>query len=99
MMTQTELEARLLAVETTLKALEHRLAALQPPRNWLDEVIGVFKDESAFDEVSALGRACRDAEPYPDDPGASDGTCVCHAARTARTAYADGPGVVHREPA
>ena len=70
MMTQTELEARLLAVETALKALEHRLAALPPTSNWLDEVIGSFKDEPAFDEVIALGRAFRESEPYPDDPGA-----------------------------
>jgi len=32
MMTQTELEARLLAVETALKEIQHRLAALPPPR-------------------------------------------------------------------
>ena len=30
MMTQTELEARLLAVETALKEIQHRLAALPP---------------------------------------------------------------------
>jgi hypothetical protein len=70
MMTQTELETRLLAVETALKAMERRLAALPSTSRWLDEVIGSFKDEPAFDEVIALGRAFREAEPYPDDPGA-----------------------------
>ncbi len=70
MMTQTELEARFLAVETVLKALEHRLAALLPTSNWLDALIGSCKDAPAFDEVMALGRAFRESEPSPDDPGA-----------------------------
>jgi hypothetical protein len=70
MMPQTELEARLLAVETALKAIQHRLATLSPTENWLDAIIGSFKDEPAFDEVIALGRAFREAEPYPEDPGA-----------------------------
>jgi hypothetical protein len=70
MMTQAELEARLLAVETALKELQHRLATLPPAPNWLDTIIGSFKDEPAFDEVIALGRAFREAEPYPDEPGA-----------------------------
>src|SRR5262249_33471616 len=66
MMTQTELEARLLAVETALKAIQHRLAILSPTEHWLDAVIGSFKDEPAFDDVIALGRAFREAEPYPE---------------------------------
>jgi len=70
MMTQTELEARLVAVETALKEIQHRLAALPPAPNWLDAIIGSFKDEPAFDEVIALGRAFRESEPYPDDAGA-----------------------------
>jgi len=70
MMTQTELEARLLAVETALKEIQHRLASLPPAPNWLDAIIGSFKDEPAFDEVIALGRAFRESEPYPDDTGA-----------------------------
>src|SRR5215510_3064606 len=70
MMTQAELEARLLAVETALKELQHRLATLPPAPHWLDTIIGSFKDEPAFEAVIALGRAFREAEPYPDDPGA-----------------------------
>jgi hypothetical protein len=69
MMTQTEMEARLLAVEAALTVLERRLATLPPPPHWLDELIGSFKDAPAFDEVSVLGRAFREAEPYPDDAG------------------------------
>jgi hypothetical protein len=70
MMTQAQLEERLLAVETALKEIQHRLATLPPAPNWLAEVIGSFKDEPAFDEVMAFGRAFRESEPYPDDPGA-----------------------------
>ena len=59
MMTQAQLEARLLVVETTLQELQRRLATLPSAPNWLDEVIGSFKDEPAFDEVIAFGRAFR----------------------------------------
>jgi hypothetical protein len=70
MMTQTELETRLLVVETALKALERRFATLPPAPNCLDEIIGSFREEPAFDEVMAFGRAFRESEPSPDDPGA-----------------------------
>ena len=70
MMTQAQLEERLLAVETALKEIQRRLATLPPAPNWLDEIIGSFKDEPAFEEVIAFGRAFREAQPYPDDPGA-----------------------------
>ena len=70
MMTKTQLEERLLAVETALKEIQRRLAILPPAPNWLDEIIGSFKDEPAFEEVIAFGRAFREAQPYPDDPGA-----------------------------
>jgi hypothetical protein len=70
MMTQTELEARLLAVEATLQEIQHRLATLAPSPNWLDAMSGSFKDDPAFEEVIALGRAFREAQPYPEDPSA-----------------------------
>jgi len=73
-MTQTGLETRLLAAETTRKALERRLATLLPAPNWLDAIIGSWcKDIPAFDEVRALGRAFRDAEPSPDVRHAATG--------------------------
>jgi hypothetical protein len=65
-----QLAARLTAVETALSEIQRRLVALSPSPHWLDEVIGSFKDEPAFEEVIALGRAFRESEPYPDDPGA-----------------------------
>lgn len=70
MMTQTELEARLLAVEAALQEMQRRLATLRPAPHWLDEMSGSCKDDPAFEEVIALGRAFRESQPYPDDPGA-----------------------------
>jgi hypothetical protein len=70
MMTQTQLEARLLAVETALSDIQHRLATLPPAPDWLEQIIGSFKDEPAFDEVIAFGRAFRRGELPPEDAGA-----------------------------
>ena len=70
MMTQPELAARLLAVEAALQEIQRRLATLPPPLHWLDAISGAFKDDPAFEEVIALGRAFREAQPYPDEPGA-----------------------------
>jgi hypothetical protein len=70
MMTQTQLAERLLAVETALKEIQRRLATLPPAPNWLDEIIGSFKDEPAFEEVIALGRTFRESQPYSDESGA-----------------------------
>jgi predicted HTH domain antitoxin len=66
MTTPTELETRLIAVETALHEIQCRLATLQPSPNWLKEIIGSCTDEPAFDEMIALGRACRASQPYPD---------------------------------
>lgn len=71
MTTLATLEARLLAVETALHEIQCRLATLPPALNWLDEIIGSCKDEPAFEEVMALGRAFRASQPYPEEPGAS----------------------------
>jgi hypothetical protein len=68
--THAQLEARLTAVETALREIQRRLATLRPAPHWLDEMIGSFKDDPAFEEVIAFGRAFREAQPYPDDPGA-----------------------------
>ena len=70
MMTQTQLEARLLAVETALSEIQRRLATLPPTPNWLEQIIGSFKDEPAFDEVIAFGRTFRRGELLPEDTGA-----------------------------
>ena len=60
---------RLAAVETAVSELQRRLATLPPAPDWLEQIIGSCKDEPAFEEVIALGRALRMAEPFPEDLG------------------------------
>jgi len=67
--TQDLLAQRLAAVETAVSELQRRLATLPPAPDWLEQIIGSCKDEPAFDEATALGRALRMAEPFPEDLG------------------------------
>jgi hypothetical protein len=57
MATETSLEQRLTAVEQAVSELQQRLAHLPTATNWLARITGSFKDEPAFEEVLALGRA------------------------------------------
>jgi len=61
------LEQRLMAVEAAVSEIQRRLATLPPAPDWLEQIIGSCKDEPAFEEVIALGRALRMAEPFPED--------------------------------
>ncbi len=63
------------SIEERLQVLEAAIAEIRcqlPPQTslgWLEQVIGSQKDEPAFDEVIALGRAFRMADrPKDDDP-------------------------------
>ena len=67
--TQERIEERLAAVETAVREIQRRLATLPPAPDWLEQIIGSCKDEPAFEEVIALGRALRMAEPFPEDLG------------------------------
>ena len=67
--TQGRIEERLAAVETAVSEIQRRLATLPPAPDWLEQIIGSCKDEPAFEEVIALGRALRMAEPFPEDVG------------------------------
>ena len=67
--TQGRVEERLAAVETAVSEIQRRLATLPPAHDWLKQIIGSWKDEPAFEEVIALGRALRMAEPFPEDVG------------------------------
>lgn len=58
MTTNTSLEQRLAAVEAAIAQLQKQVAAPQP-MNWLQQITGSFKDEPAFEEVLAYGRAIR----------------------------------------
>ena len=55
------LEERLTIVEAEIVELQKQVKASQPT-NWLKQITGSFKDEPAFDEVLAYGRAIRQGD-------------------------------------
>ena len=61
------IEERLAAVEAAVAELrDHRV--VQPPApDWLEQVIGSFQNEPAFEEVLAYGRAIRKGELSVED--------------------------------
>jgi hypothetical protein len=64
-----QIEQRLAAVERAVSELQQRLANLPPAANWLEQIVGSFKDEPAFEEVLEHGRAIRSADRPPEDAG------------------------------
>ena len=54
----TSLEERLSAVEEAIAQLQKQVAT-PSSKNWLEQITGSFKDEPAFEEVLAYGRAIR----------------------------------------
>jgi hypothetical protein len=62
------LAQRLTAVESAVSELQRRLATRPPAPDWVEQISGAFKDDPAFEEVVALGRAFRMAEPFPEPP-------------------------------
>lgn len=61
MATNTSVEERLAAVEAAIAQLQKQAVTPQPI-NWLEQVTGSFKDEPAFEEVLAYGRAIRQGD-------------------------------------
>ena len=61
MATNTSLEERIAAVEVAISELQKQVANPQPT-NWLQQITGSFKDEHAFEEVLAYGRAIRQGD-------------------------------------
>jgi hypothetical protein len=62
------IEKRLTAVETAVAEIQRRLASTNPTANWVERFAGSFRDEPAFTEVVAYGRALRHADrPSEDD--------------------------------
>ncbi|HEY9874202.1 MAG TPA: hypothetical protein V6D12_12240 [Candidatus Obscuribacterales bacterium] len=55
------LEERMATVEAALAELQKQVANPQPT-NWLQQITGSFKDEPAFEEVLAYGRAIRQGD-------------------------------------
>ena len=70
MSTETSVEQRLTAVEQAVSDLQQRLAHLPGATNWVARIAGSFKDEPAFEEVLALGRAIRAADRPPEEADA-----------------------------
>jgi hypothetical protein len=60
-------EQRITALEQTVRELQETINSRKPAPDWLDRVIGSMKDEPAFDEVLALGRAIRQADRPAED--------------------------------
>ena len=67
MATGPTLEERLAKVEAAVRELQRRLEARAPAPDWLERVIGSFKDEPVFEEVLEYGRALRQADGPPED--------------------------------
>ncbi len=61
-MAETALEQRVTALESAVHELQKALSGRKPAPDWLDRVVGSMKDEPAFDEVLAYGRAIRQAD-------------------------------------
>ena len=67
MVTKSTLEERLAGVEADVRDLQRRMDSRVPAADWLERVIGSFKDEPAFEEVLEYGRALRQADRPPED--------------------------------
>ncbi len=70
MPSDTLVEQRLSAVEDAVAEIQRRLANRTPAPNWVERFTGSFKDEPAFAEVVAYGRAFRSANRLPEGDGA-----------------------------
>jgi hypothetical protein len=68
-MADAPLEQRVLDLEKAVRELQEALKSRKPASDWLDRVIGSMKDEPAFDEVLAYGRAIRQADRPAEDHG------------------------------
>ena len=66
-MPDATLEERMTVVEQTVRELQEALSTRKPGPDWLNCVIGSMKDEPAFDEVLAHGRALRQADRPVED--------------------------------
>jgi hypothetical protein len=68
-MANATLEQRMTEIEIAVRELQEALRIRKPAADWLSQVIGSMKDEPAFDEVLALGRAARLADRPGEDQG------------------------------
>ena len=66
-MAEATLKQRMTMLEAAVRELQEAMNARTPAPDWLDRVIGSMKDEPAFDEVLAHGRAIRQADRPAED--------------------------------
>lgn len=66
-MPDATLEQRITVLEQAVRELQGAMNDRKPAPDWLDRVIGSMKDEPAFDEVLAYGRASRQADRPAED--------------------------------
>ena len=67
-MPQATLEQRMTALEEAVCELQEAIQVRKPAPDWLDRVIGSMKDEPAFEEVLAHGRAIRQVDRPAEEP-------------------------------
>jgi hypothetical protein len=66
-MAKATLDQRMTAMEEAVRALQKLIKARRTAPDWLERVIGSMKDEPAFNDVLAYGRAIRQADVPADD--------------------------------
>jgi hypothetical protein len=66
-MAKATLDQRMTAMEEAVSELQELMKARRPAPDWLERVIGSMKDEPAFNDVLAYGRAIRQADVPADD--------------------------------
>ncbi len=66
-MPEATLEQRITALEDAMSELREATRVRAPASDWLDKVIGSLKNEPAFDEILALGRAIRQSDRPSED--------------------------------
>lgn len=76
MVTATNIEERLTAMETQLAEPKHLLeerlpeATTTPKKRGLPAIIGTFADDPAYDEAMRLGREWRESQRIEDEENA-----------------------------
>jgi hypothetical protein len=66
-MPESTLDQRMTAIENAMRDLQEQMKGRRTSSDWLDRVIGSMKDEPAFDDVLAFGRAIRHADRPAND--------------------------------
>jgi hypothetical protein len=66
-MPEATLDQRVTVLEEAVRELQEAMHVRKPAADWLERVIGSMKEEPAFDEVLAHGRAIREADRPAED--------------------------------